>query len=567
MKTAPELEQKNEIIRTLLLEKETLLREQEKQSELLASTRQKHALQLQLQQQSTQFSDQLARKDQFIELLTEALILERNRLFARQSESMRFLQRDLFNEAEENLSIDIEIDDSELDQEVDVENDVILVPAHTRKKGGRKPLPKDLPRVDVIHDLSEPDKVCPHDGSQLTFVSDKVSEQLDIIPMQIQVIRNIRKQYHCPCCQKSGRDSYMKTASKPKQAIEKSMASSGLLAYLAVSKYADGLPLYRQSGILKRFDIELDRTTMSSWMIKCGQLVQPLINRLEEKLLTHSYLHMDETPVQVLNESGKSAESKSYMWVRCAGPPDQKIILFDYDASRSGSVPSRLLSGYEGALMVDGYAGYNRVCSDEKITRLGCMVHARRKFVDVVKVQGKKRKKTSKADIAIKLIGKLYALEREWEYHRANLSEPQFNDYRYQQRQEHAKPILDDLKTWCDALRPQVAPKTTLGQALHYLDNQWPQLIRYLKKGAYPIDNNSVENAIRPFAIGRKNWLFSASVRGAKASANLYSLIETAKAHDIDPYRYLKSLFDALPNIKDYDDVDKLLPQQFQVCR
>jgi transposase len=162
-----------------------------------------------------------------------------------------------------------------------------------------------LPRVEVVHDLSDEEKICPRDGHELKFISDKISEQLDIVPMKIQVIRNIRKQYACPCCQGKG-DSLIKTAAKPKQAIEKSQASAGLLGYIATAKYADSLPLYRQSVILNRFGIDIDRTNMANWMIKCGQLVQPLINRLEEQLLTQPYIHMDETPVQVLNEAGKS---------------------------------------------------------------------------------------------------------------------------------------------------------------------------------------------------------------------------------------------------------------------
>ena len=316
-----------------------------------------------------------------------------------------------------------------------------------------------------------------------------------------------------------------------------------------MSKYADSLPLYRQSNILNRFGIEMNRTTLANWMIKCGDLVQPLINRFEEQLLSQPFIHMDETPVQVLNEAGKTAESKSYMWVRSAGPPGQRITLFDYDPSRSGAVPKRLLADYRGALMLDGYEGYEPVCREQSLTRLGCWVHARRKFVDVSKAS---KKKNSHAAYAIKLMAKLYAIEKA--------NKDASPDARYQARLENAKPIIDKLKRWLDETKPKVPPKTTLGKALHYLDHQWPRLVGYLKDGRYPIDNNVVENAIRPFAIGRKNWLFSASVKGAKASANLYSLIETAKANGLEPYAYLKHVFTQLPNAQSYDDVDQLLP-------
>jgi transposase len=527
MRTRVELEQENAQIRTLLLQKESVIHAKD-----LVLEANKRVI------QSKNSAIQL--KDAFIEQLKEALILARNRQFAKTTESLRSLQSELFDEAEhEAIAHESAPDENE--------DDTINVPAHQRKRGGRKKLPEDLPRIDVIHDLADQDKVCPQ-GHALKVIGDKVSEQLDIIPMQIQVIRNIRKQYVCPCC-----EGFIKTATKPKQPIEKSQASAGLLSYIAVSKYADSLPLYRQSNILSRFGVQMNRTTLANWMIKCGELVQPLINRLEEHLLTGPFIHMDETPTQVLNEKGKSAESKSYMWVRSGSPPGEqgqnRVVLFNYDPSRSGSVPRRLLADYQGALMVDGYEGYAPVCREQSLVRLGCWVHARRKFVEVSKAS---KKKNSHAAFAIKLIAKLYAIEKA--------NKEVSRDVRHRARLERAKPIIDKLRTWLDETQPKVPPKTTLGKALHYLNHQWPRLVAYLDDGRYPIDNNPVENAIRPFAVGRKNWLFSASVKGAIASANLYSLIETAKANDLEPYRYLKHLFTELPNATDYEAVDQLLP-------
>jgi len=491
----------------------------------------------QLQQNESQYRTAIKSKDHLIEILKEALILEAHRKFAKASESLRSLQSELFNEAEFDLVLEPEIEDTG--------DAPIEVSAHTRQRGGRKALPAELPRIEVIYDLSDDEKVCDQ-GHALKQISEKTSEQLDIIPMKVQVIRHIRKQYACPCC-----EGVLKLASKPKQPIEKSQASSGLLAYIAVSKYADSLPLYRQNAILSRSGIDINRSTLANWMIKCGELIQPLINCFEEQVLSQSFIHMDETPVQVLNEKGKPAESKSYMWVRHAGPPGQRITLFDYDPSRSGAVPRRLLAGFTGALMLDGYEGYAPVCKEQGLTRLGCWVHARRKFVDVSKAS---KKKNSQATYAIKLIAKLYAIEKT--------SKDSSAEDRYQIRIENAKPVIDKLRQWLDETKPKVPPKSLLGKALQYLDNQWPRLIAYLEDGQYPIDNNRVENAIRPFAIGRKNWLFSASVNGAKASANLYSLIETAKANDLEPYAYLKRVFTELPNAQSYDDVEKLLPSR-----
>ena len=490
-----------------------------------------------LEQENRQIRSQLERKDAVIAQLKEALILERNRQFAKATESLRSLQSELFDESEYTLSTKDSVDQNDIAS--------IEIPAHKRKRTGRKKLPEDLPRIDIIHDLAESEKVCAK-GHALVAMSDKISEQLDIIPMQLRVLRHIRKQYHCPCC-----EGDIKISKKPKQAIEKSQASAGLLSYIAVSKYADSLPLYRQSTILGRFGLEMNRSTLANWMIKCGEVVQPLINRFEEQLLSQPFIHMDETPVQVLNESGKAATSKSYMWVRSAGPPDQKIILFNYDASRAGRVPETLLAGYRGALMADGYEGYEPVCRSQGLVRLGCWVHARRKFVDVSKAS---KKKNGHAAYAIKMIAKLYAIEKSQQESDTNM--------RYAERLGRAKPIIDKLRVWLDETRPKVPPKSTLGKALHYLDHQWPRLVGYLGDGRYPIDNNLVENAIRPFAIGRKNWLFSASVKGAKASANLYSLIETAKANGLEPYAYLKHVFTELPKATSFDDVDCLLPKR-----
>ena len=543
MKSAYELEQENLEIRAQLQAKEALLESQRAQLESKKKQLESKKKQLESKKKQLESKDvQIHSKDGLITQLKEALILARNRQFAKSTETLRSLQSELFDEVEALVC--------EVDQQTD-DSKTTEVSSYQRKAGGRKPLPKDLPRIDIIHDLKDAEKVCAK-GNTLVPMSDKVSEQLDIIPMQLRVIRHIRKQYCCSCC-----EGQIKTATKPKQPIEKSQASAGLLSYIAVSKYADSLPLYRQSQILKRFEIEINRTTMANWMIRCGELIQPLINRLNDQLLSQPYVHMDETTVQVLKEDGKPAESKSYMWVRSAGPPDQRITLFDYAPTRSGSVPENLLSGYQGTLVVDGYAGYDEVCQQHSLTRLGCWAHARRKFVEVGKAS---KKKNSQAAYAIKMIAKLYKIEKE-------MNEAG-KDARFNARQEQAKPILDKLRAWCDDTMIKVPPKTALGKALHYLDNQWPRLIGYLKDGDYPIDNNRVENAIRPFTIGRKNWLFSNSVRGAKASANLYSLIETAKANDVEPHGYLKQVFAKIPNVSSYDDVDELLPFSLsQDCR
>jgi len=464
----------------------------------------------------------------------EKLNLELALRYAASSEKLSPDQLRLFTEAE--------IDKDLLEEDND---EAITVPAHERKKSGRKALPETLPRVDVIHDILESERLCPHDGNTLQEMSEVISEQLDIIPAKIQVIRHIRKQYACSCGQ------CIKLAPLPAQPIPKSMASAGLLAHVTVSKYQDALPLYRQEQILQRIGVELPRATLANWMIQAGQLIQPVINLLRDHLLAYDIIQMDETTVQVLDEPDKRAQSKSYLWVQRGGPPEQTVILYDYDPGRGSGVPTRLLEGFKGYLQTDGYDGYNAVVSQNNLVHVGCMAHARRKFSEAVKAQGKK-KKTGKAQQGLAFIQRLYRIEKQIR----DLSP----EARYAQRQEKAVPVLNKLKTWLEASLEQVPPTSAVGKALNYLHNEWAKLIHYLDDGRLEIDNNGAENAIRPFVIGRKNWLFSASVKGVKASANLYSLIETVKANGLEPYAYLRYLFAELPLATTVEDVERLLP-------
>ncbi|SIS93864.1 IS66 family transposase [Neptunomonas antarctica] len=486
-----------------------------------------------LVQEVRQLKQVIDQKDQRIKLLEEVIRVQNQQRFGASSEKSTDDQGQLFNEAEALVDIPESGDETE-----------ISVPAHTRKKQKRVSIPDDLPCEDIIHDLDETDKFCPHDGSALTCIGEESHKQLDIEPAKIKVLRHLRKKYACPCC-----EQYLITASKPAQPIEKSIAAPGLLAYISVSKYVDALPLYRQVAIFKRIGIELDRTTLANWMIKMGALVQPLINRLQEIAIEQSVLHMDETPVQVLNEPGKKAQSKSYMWL-IATQASLPVVLYHYSTGRSGDTPKELLVDFKGALMTDGYEGYNAVCVSNELTRLGCWTHARRKFIDAQRQQPKG--KSGKADMALSFIQKLYGVEKS--------CKDKSIDERYHLRQTESKPIIEKLRQWLEKARQQTPPKSTLGKAVNYLHNQWSRLVAYLDDGRWPIDNNRAENAIRPFVIGRKNWLFSTSQAGARASANVYSLIETAKVNGLEPYAYLKKIFTLLPQAQALEDIDALLP-------
>ncbi len=400
-------------------------------------------------------------------------------------------------------------------------------------------------RLQIIHDLPEDQKVCPRDGTTLKNIGFESHEQLDVIPAKIQVLYHKRLKYACPCC-----EGFLITASKPAQPIEKSIASPGLLASVTTQKYVDALPLYRQTEIFKRIGVELDRTTLANWMVRCGQLVQPLINLIHERILEQHILHADETRVQVLSEPGRAAETQSFMWVLRCTMPNCAAVLFHYEPTRSGKAAEALLHDYSGALMVDGFSGYNGVCNKNSIHRLGCWAHARRKFVDAQKMQPKG--KTGKADQALAYIQQLYRIESD--------IKEKTSIEKLTARQQQSKPIIDKLKSWIDKSIAHSPPESAIGKALFYLHEQWPRLIRYLDSGDYPIDNNAAENAIRPFVVGRKNWLFSASQKGAISSANLYSLIETAKANDLEPYAYLKSIFTELPSATTVEEIEKCLP-------
>jgi transposase len=470
--------------------------------------------------------------------LTEQLNLALARRYAASSEKLSPDQICLFDEAELD-------DEAAPGMDVDTGDDEVTVAAHKRKKRGRKPIPDHLPRIDVVHEIPESERRCDHDGRLLTEIDQVISEQLDIIPAKIRVLRHIRKKYACDCGQ------CIKTAAMPVQPIPKSLASPGLLAHIAVSKYQDALPLYRQETILQRIGVDMPRATLANWMIKAGTLVQPIINLLQDRLLSYDILQMDETTVQVLKESGRKAQSKSYLWLQRGGPPEHPVVRYHYDPGRGAGVAKRLLEGFEGYLQTDGYDGYNAVVAANDLIHVGCWAHARRRFSDAVKAQGKD-KRCGKAHRGLTLIQKLYRIEKQ-----ARKMDP---EKRHAHRQCHARPVLEEMRVWLDLSLPQVPPTSATGKALHYLHNEWPRLIRYLDDGRLEIDNNAAENAIRPFVVGRKNWLFSNSVRGVKASANLYSLIETAKASGLEPYAYLRYLFTELPKAETVEVIEALLP-------
>lgn len=472
---------------------------------------------------------EVARK---VQQIIEQNRLARHRMFGPSSESG---QGQLFNEAEALVG-----------EATDDEPELVSAPLkrRPRARGHRRALPPELPRVEVVIDLPEEARR-DATGSPMVRIGEEISEVLDIVPMKIRVIRTIRPRY-APA---DGGTAPV-VASLVPSILPRSNFSAGFLAMLLVAKYADGLPLYRFGKVLSRHGVEVPRQTLARAVIATAHALQPLHNLMRDALLESPVIHMDETPVQVLKEPGKAATSRSYMWVQRGGPPGKPVVLFDYDPSRSGEVPKRLLRGWRGYLMTDDYAGYDAVASEAGVEHLACMAHARRRFVDARRASPKGR--NSRAEQALVFFARLYRIERRVQ--RAP------DALRYRVRQKLSRATLGELRTWLDEQLPQVVPRGKLGEALAYLNNIWSRLVRYIERGDLPIDNNACENAIRPFVVGRKGWLFADQPAGAHASAVIYSLIETAKACGREPYAWLLYALERLPLARTVDAVEALLP-------
>ena len=493
----------------------------------------------------------IAGKDAHIAILEQQLRLATHQQFAPKSEKLASLaQLNLFNEAEALAGVD-EQPASEASSTNDPAGEV--GPARTR--GKRKPIDPALPRVRIEHDIPDAKKICAC-GCQLTRIGETTSEQFDIEPAKARVLQHVTPKYACRKCEGTSHDGpTVVTAPLPAQPLPKTNCAPGLAAFITVSKYADGLPLYRLEGILARYRISVSRTAMACWMIKLGDVVTPLINLFNDIQLGYDVLQMDETTVQVLKEDGRAATDKSFMWVRRGGPTGQPVILFDYAATRAGAVPLRLLEEYTGFLQTDDYAGYNAAAKRDGVRHVGCLDHARRYFVKAVQAQhavaGSER---GLAPEALKIIRKLYVIEKL--ARDAKMTAEQ----RHKLRQEKARPIWNELRAWLDKNLGATPPGTYTGKAINYLAADWPRLIRYLDDGRVEISNVLCENAIRPFVVGRKNWLFSDTPAGASASARLYSIVETAKANGLEPYAYLRLIFEKLPQAVTLTDVEALLP-------
>lgn len=479
-----------------------------------------------------------------VEALSEELIWFRRRYFGRSSEQLSEAEQRqlrLFDEAEESLEV----------EDTDASYEAISVSSHLRRRPRREKLPESFPVKEIVVDLSEEQKHCGC-GHELTRIGEERSEKLDVIPPTFRVLRYLRPKYACKHCEGSGDEDHpaVRTAAMPPAVIAKGIATEGLLSFIITGKFCDALPLYRQEKQFARLGVELPRQTMADWMIAVASACEPLYQQLAAYSRSGSVLQIDETTLQVMREAERKNSSLSYMWVIRGGDPEKPGVLYHYAASRSGAVAQELVGDFDGYLQSDGYEAYDRLCEQRSLTHVGCWAHARRLFVDAKSVG----KNASSATQALSYIAKLYAAE----HRRPSAAATEvFAD----QRRAEVHPALDQLHGWLEKKALQVPESTALGKAVNYTLGQWPKLLRYLDHPQLTPDTNAVERAIRPFVVGRKNWLFSGSPRGAHASAVLYSLVETARANQQEPYWYFRRMLQHLPYARTPEDYRKLLPQ------
>ena len=494
--------------------------------------------QLALKDEALQSKEEaIQRRDAHILLLEELLRLRRIQRFAASSEKLHQLQ--LFDEAE--LEADMDALLAQLPDDLPQTADAKAKP---RQRGFSASLLRE--RIELT--LSDEQKA----GASKVFFT-KVKEELQFIPAQLKVLEIWQEK---AVFERDGEEVIL-AANRPVHPLGKCIATPSLLGYIITSKYADGLPLYRLEQMFKRLGQEVSRTSMAHWIIRLDEVFQPLMNLLREEQNHATYLQADETRIQVLKEEGKTAQSDKWMWVTRGGPPGRPSVLFEYDPSRAGSVPVRLLDGFSGILQADGYSGYSQVCKESGLTRIGCWDHARRKFIEATQAvpsvaKGKSKPSASKADVALGYIGKLYAIERE--------QKERSDAERYQARQTRSMPLLAELKTWLENNVGKVMKGSLTRKAMEYTLGQWPYLVGYCERGDLHISNVLAENAIRPFAVGRKAWLFADSAQGAKASATCYSLLETAKANDLEPSAYINHVLAQIGEADTLEKLEALLP-------
>ncbi len=477
--------------------------------------------------------------------LTEMVLLLRKEKFGSSSEKTKEQiqgQLSLFNEAEVEAT-------SDADEPLIIRKGSVF---HHNKKTNREELLKDLPVIEIPCILSGDELFCGQCGGEMKQITfNKVRDELEYVPAKVRIVRYMQQVCECPACKHKNRP-FIRKAETPTSVLNHSFASPSSIARVMYQKYVNSIPLYRQEKDWEQAGIGLSRSTMANWIIRSTQdHLMPVVEHLRGELLKRDIIHCDETPVQVLKEEGKKPQTKSYMWLyRSGNDGKHPIVLYDYQPSRNGDNAVRFLQDFHGYVHSDGYAGYNKL---QGITRVGCWAHLRRKFVEAIPPRKDPSSPPTSAEIGRQYCDKLFSIEDGLK----DLAPEE----RFCKRLELEKPVLEAFWCWLDSLN--TLPKSALGKAVTYAQNQRPYMENYLLDGRCSISNNAAENAIRPFTVGRKNWLFADTPKGAAASAAVYSLVETAKANGLNVYQYLQYLLMYMPETlwQQYpEDLDDLMP-------
>ena len=493
----------------------------------------------------------IAELEALLKFYEEQFKLSKHRQFGASSEKSDFSQMSFFNEAETESYGKIVKEPAFEDAK----------PGKKKKQQGHKDkITSTLPTEAIEYKLTEAEAVCPECGGPLHEMDKEIRKELKVIPAQVMVTEHVRYTYACRNCDKNGISVPIITAKAPAPPIRNSLASPSMLAHIITRKYIEAIPLYRQEQQFQRFGLDLSRQTLSNWVVKAGRLIKPLYDMMHEDLLSKDVLHADETVLEVLREPGREAAANSYMWVYRTSGCDKPIILYDYTQGRSGDYPKEFLNGFKGYLHTDGYAGYHKLSPEipgkpPDVILAGCWSHARRKYDEALKgLAGKKNDEAFLTRQGLEYCNTLFRLE--------DLIKGLPPEEKKRRRDEEAREVADAYFAWAKEKEGETYPNLLLGKAVSYSLKQRKYLEAYLLDPRIEISNNRAERSIKPFVIGRKNWLFSNTPAGADASAVLYSIVETAKENNLNPFTYLQYLFEQIPNIGPCNlcELEKLLP-------
>ena len=483
---------------------------------------------------------ELAFKQAIIDKLTHENALLKRMKFAAQSERFNPEQKSL-------LEDEIETDLAAVTTEIDALAQAQTPAIPEKKQAKRLPLPAHLPRREIRHEPAATTCSC---GCQMKRIGEDVAEKLDYVPGVFSVERHIRGKWACAQCES------IQQAPVEAHVIDKGIPTTGLLAQVLVAKYADHLPLYRQEAIFGRAGLAIPRSTLAQWAGTCGVRLQPLVDALKDEILSHQVLHADETPVAML-KPGEGKTHRAYLWAYAPGAFENiKAVVYDFCESRSGEHARRFLGhgtdkAWKGSLICDDYSGYKKGLA-QGLTEVGCLAHARRKFFDLHAAN-----KSQIAEFALAQFARIYDIEREAKELAA--------EQRQAIRQQQTKPVLDALHQWMLLQRQKVPEGSATAKALDYSLRRWEALVRFVDDGRLPVDNNWIENQIRPIAIGRSNWLFAGSLRAGQRAAAVMSLLQSARMNGRDPYAYLKDVLTRLPTHR-ASRIEELLPHRWQTA-